>query len=141
MDVKSARDTEGCPVNIYIKINSNGRGKYEYYDTGCAIEYDSNHVVTHKWSKVVKTGSLKLNEAELELLWDVVNQTNFFNLTEDYRMAMGLSYAFIMVQADGGRHIVDNIGMEVPEIRRLVQATNAIMPEGVTLEYGERLLP
>jgi hypothetical protein len=60
---------------------------------------------------------------------------------DDYRMAMGLSCAFILIEADGDRHIVDNIGMEVPEVRAIVEATDAIMPEGIELGYGEGFLP
>ena len=37
--------------------------------------------------------------------------------------------------------MADNIGMEVPEIRAIVEATNAVMPEGVDLDYGEGYLP
>jgi len=36
---------------------------------------------------------------------------------------------------------VDNIGVEVPEIKAIVEATNTIMPEGVNLDYGEGFVP
>jgi hypothetical protein len=140
MDVKSAREFDGC-VHINIRIDADRGGRYDVYDTGCAIEYDTNHMVTYLSSQVIEKGQFKLNEAELEGLWEAINKNNFFNLTEDYRMAMGFSYAFIVIEANGRRKIVDNIGMEVPEIRAIIEATDAIMPEGVNLDYGEGFLP
>ena len=141
MDVGSAEDTADCPINIHIRLDANGRGKYTYYDTGCAIEYDTNDMVTYKAAQVLKSGKLKVSGTELDQLWHVINENKFFELNADYRMEIGYSYAFIMVEADSRRHIVDNIGMEVPEVRAIVEATNAVMPEGVTLEYGEGYIP
>lgn len=141
MDVKSAGVFEGCALHVNIEIDSKGRGKYETYDTGCAITYDPDHMVTYKRSQVVKSGKFKLSAVELEGLWEAINQNNFFELREDYRMAIGFSYAFIMVEADGQRYMVDNIGMEVPEVRAIVESTDAILPEGVNLDYGEGYIP
>ncbi len=140
MDARSAGDFDGC-VNVNIRIDADGRVRYEIYDTGCAVEYDLDHMVTYNRSQVLTKGQFRLSDSELEQLWDAINQNNFFELTDDYRMAMGFSYAFIVVEADGRRHIVDNIGMEVPEIKAIVEATDAIMPEGVNLDYGEGFLP
>ena len=141
MDVSSAEDLADCPVNINIRIDARGRGQYDYYDTECAIVYDTNHIVTYKQGQILKSGELKLSAVELEGLWNAIEQNNFFGLTEDYRMEMGFSYAFIMVEANGQTHIVDNIGMEIPEMRAMVEATNALMPEDVSLEYGEGFNP
>jgi len=141
MDVKSAGDFEGCAVNVNLRIEASGRGRYETYDTDCAIEFDTNHMVTYDRSRVITKGQFKLSDSELVQLWEAINENNFFNLTDDYRMSIGFSYAFIVVEADGQRHIVDNIGMEVPEVRAIVEATDAIMPEGVNLIYGEGFLP
>ena len=141
MDVKSAGDFDGCAVHVNLHIDANGRGKYETYDSECAIEYDTNHMVTYQREQVIEKGNFELSGAELDNLWTAINKNSFFNLTEDYRMAMGFSFAFILVEADGRRHIVDNIGMEVPEIKAIVEATDAIMPEGVNLTYGEGFLP
>lgn len=141
MDVKSAGEFEECAVNVNIRIDARGRGRYETYDTNCAIEFDSNHMVTYKRSQVLETGRFRLTDTELEQLWNAINENNFFRLTEDYRMEMGLSYAFIMVEADGRRHIVDNIGMEAPEMRAIVKATDIVMPEEINLDYGEGYLP
>jgi hypothetical protein len=82
-----------------------------------------------------------LSAVELEGLWEAINQNNFFELREDYRMAIGSSYAFIMVEVDGNRHIIDNIGMEVPEVRAIIEATDDILPEGINLDYGEGYMP
>lgn len=136
MDVQKVGDFEDCPVNVNLRIDAHGSGKYEAYDTDCAIQYDLNHMFTYKQSQVLETGNFKLSDAELKGLWNSINQNNFFNLTDDYRMEIGFSYAFIVVKADGQQHIVDNIGMEVPEIRVIIEAADAVMPEGVSLDYG-----
>ena len=141
MDVKSAGEFEGCAVNVNLRIEASGRGRYETYDTDCAIEFDTNHMVTYDRSRVITKGQFKLSDSELEQLWAAINENNFFSLTDDYRMAMGFSYAFVVVEADGQQHIVDNIGMEVPEVRAIVEATDAVMPEGVNLNYGEGFIP
>ena len=141
MDVKSAGEFEGCAVNVNLRIEASGRGRYETYDTDCAIEFDTNHMVTYDRSRVITKGQFKLSDSELEQLWAAINENNFFSLTDDYRMAMGFSYAFVVVEADGQQHIVDNIGMEVPEVRAIVEATDAVMPEGVNLHYGEGFIP
>jgi hypothetical protein len=140
IDVKSAGDFEGC-VNVNVRIDAKGMGRYEVYDTGCTIEFDTNHMVIHLPGQVIEKGQFKLSDNELERLWNAIDQNNFFDLTEDYRMAIGLSYAFIAVEADGQKHIVDNIGVEVPEVSAIVEATDAIMPKEVKLGYGEGYLP
>ena len=56
-------------------------------------------------------------------------------------MAICHSYAFIMIEANGQRHQIDNIGMEAPEIRALVEVMNTLMPGGINLEYGEGYMP
>jgi len=141
MDVKSAGEFDGCAVHINLRIEANGRGRYETYDSDCAIEYDTDHMVTYKRGQVIDKDQFILSDAELEGLWKAIIDNNFFDLTDDYRMSIGFSYAFIVVEADGVRHMVDNIGMEVPEVKAIVEATSAIMPEGVSLDYGEGFLP
>jgi hypothetical protein len=42
-----------------------------------------------------------------------------------------------MVEADGMQHKVDNIGLEVPQIRTIVETVAAMLPSGVDIEYGE----
>jgi len=52
-----------------------------------------------------------------------------------------IEYAFIMIEAGARKQRIDNIGMEVPEVRALVAATNALMPEEIDLDYGEGYIP
>jgi len=89
----------------------------------------------------VETGKFELSDAELEQLWIAIKANKFFELETESQMAIGHSYAFIMVEADGKRHQVDNIGLEMPEMRALVETINAILPEGINLEYGEGYVP
>lgn len=139
MDVRSAE--VGTVQNINIRINAEGEGRIEYYDTGGVIRYDTNDIVMYEADQIVKTAKINLGDDELSRLWEAIKENKFFELTADYRMAIGESYAFILVEADGRRHVVNNIGLEVPEIRVLVEATDAIMPDGVDLEYGKGYIP
>jgi hypothetical protein len=139
MDVQSA-DNE-VAQNINIRINGRGEAEFEIYETGGTIRYDQNDMVIYDADRVVGTGKFDLSDAELEKLWNAINDNKFFELTEDYRMAIGHSYAFIMIEANGQRHQIDNIGMEVPEIKALVEVMNTLMPAGVNLEYGEGYVP
>ena len=139
MDVRTAE--KGSPQNVNIQIHENGKGKYDYYDTGGVIQYDVNDIVTYTKDQVVKEGTFKLSKSELNQLWDAINTNNIFALDDDYRMEIGSSYAFILIWADGKQHIVDNIGMEVPEVRALVEIVQGILPEGVEIDYGEGTIP
>lgn len=139
MDVRSAE--RGSAQHINIQINAKGKGQYDVYDSGGEIRYDLNDIVTYDADQVVKTGKFDLSNAELGQLWDAINQNRFFELETKYQMAMGHSYAFIMVEADGRKHMVDNIGVEVPEIGALVEATDALMPNRIDLDYGEGYVP
>ncbi len=122
---------------MHIRINAGGAGRYERYETGGVIRGDANGRVTYEPDQVLAVGEFTLAEDELRQLWKAIKENNFFALTGDYRMAMGHSYAFIRVEADGRRHQVFNIGMEVPEIRAIVEATEAVLPEDVDLAYRE----
>lgn len=139
--IMDVRPEVGSAQNINIRINSLGKGRFEYYQTGGVIKYDTNEIVIYEADQVVKAGEFDLTDDELSRLWEAINENNFFELTEDYQMAIGGSYAFILIKADGRQHKVDNIGMEVPEIRAMVEATDAIMPAGVDLDYGEGYVP
>ena len=139
MDVRTA-DKE-TSQNINIRINAKHEAKFEIYDTGGVIQYDLNNMVIYDADQIVGTGKFDFSDAELEKLWNAINDNKFFELTEDYRMAIGHCYAFIMIEANGQRHQIDNIGMEVPEIKALVEVMNTLMPEGVNLEYGEGYVP
>ena len=139
MDVHSA--DQGTAQNVNIRIDARGEAEFDIYETGGVIQYDTDNIVTYKASQIVKSGKFHMDNSELEQLWEAINQNNFFGLTDDYRMAMGHSYAFVMVEADRRKHMVDNIGMEVPEIRALVEVVGALMPEGINLKYGEGYTP
>lgn len=139
MDAWSAES--GTADHVNIKINADGKGQYDVYDSGGTIQYDLSDVVIYSPDQVVKDGSFKLSNAELEQLWAVINENKFFELDEKYQMQIGHSYAFILIEADGRKHMVDNIGMEVPEMRAIVDATNAVLPEDAAIEYGEGYIP
>lgn len=139
MDARSAN--KETAQNINIRINAKGETEYEIYNTGGVIQYDLNDMVIYDGEQIVETGKFELSYAELDKLWNSINENRFFKLTEDYRMAIGHSYAFIMIEADGQSHKVDNIGMEIPEIKAIVEAIDAIMPEGINLDYGEAYVP
>ena len=134
MDARSAGN--GIAQDVNIQINAKGEGRYERYNTGGVIQQDGNDMVTYERSQVVEVGQFKLSEDDLRHLWKEISKNNFFSLTDDYRMQIGLSYAFILIEADGRRHQVFNIGMEVPEIRAIVETTAMMLPKGVKLEYG-----
>jgi hypothetical protein len=138
VDAESAEDP-GQHVNV--RIEASGRGRYERYETGGAIRGDADGVVTYDPGQMVEAGRFDVEAEALERLWRAIEAQHFFRLTEDYRMAIGHSYAFILVEADGRRHQVFNIGMEVPEIEALVAATERVLPQGVRLQYRAGITP
>jgi hypothetical protein len=138
VDTQSAAD---ATQHINIQIKANGQGQYERYDTGGVIRGDLENMVTYEASQVVETGEFNLNRDELKNLWRAIEDNHIFELTGDYRSPRGFSYAFIMIEADGRKHQVFNIGMEVPEIKAMVEATGAVLPVDVKLEYREGYLP
>jgi hypothetical protein len=137
MDVRSADEDLADSTHVNIRIDDRGRGQFEYYDTGGTIHYDLDKIVTYEPGQIVKSGNFKLTDKELAQLWNILNENNFFVLLEDYRAAIGHSYAFIMVEANGERYIVDNIGIEVPEIRTIVEEIRRILPQEIKFEYGK----
>ncbi len=139
MDVESAGG--GVAQHVNIRINTKGEGRYERYDTGGVVKGDANDMVTYEADQIVETGEFRVREDELVQLWEALDENNFFELTGDYRMAIGHSYAFIMVQAYGQRHQVFNIGLEVPEIKAVVEATEVVLPEGVDVVYRAGFVP
>ena len=91
--------------------------------------------------KLPEKAILDLTDEQLSQLWQVINENNFFQLTDDYRMSIGNTYAFIQVEANGQKHQVDNIGMSVPEIETIVEKINSMLPTGVVLDYSDGLMP
>jgi hypothetical protein len=135
LDVRNAE--KGSPNNFHITINSKGQGYFEEYDTNGSIQYDFNNIATYSPDQILRTGKFKLKAAQQKQLWDAIDRNHFFELTENSQVQIGHSYAFIMVEADGMQHKVDNIGLEVPQIRTIVETVAAMLPSGVDIEYGE----
>lgn len=135
MDVRSARDRENPAQNVNVRIDAGGQGRYERYDTGGTTRMDANDVVTYSPDQVVQAGEFRLGKKELRQLWVIIQENHFYDLTGDYQMAIGYSYAFVMVEANGRRHQVFNIGMQVSEIKAIVEAVGTMLPKGVDIEY------
>ena len=131
----------GLAHNVNIRITADGRGHYERYNTEGVIQSDTAGMVIYGAEQIVDTGKFQLSDAELIQLWRTINDNNFFELEGDYRMAIGYSYAFLKVDANGQSHQVFNIGMEIPEIRAIVEAIKILLPTGVNIEYGEGFTP
>lgn len=141
MDVRSTKDDLAGNIHVNIRIDARGNGRFEYYDSGSGISYDLDDIVTYDASQVVRSGKFKLTDEELGQLWDLLDKNHFFELEEHYQIALGHSFAFIMVDVNHKRYMVDNIGLEVPEIRAIVEGTSAILPETINFEYGEGVRP
>lgn len=135
MDVKHVRDREDPAQNVNVRIDAGGQGRYERYDTGGATRMDANDMVTYNPDQVVQAGEFRLSNKELRQLWATIQENHFYDLTGDYQMAIGHSYAFIVVEANGQRHQVLNIGMQVPEIKAIVEDVGMILPKGIDIEY------
>ena len=128
-------------LNVNIKIDAQGRGSFEYYDNGGMTSYTSEYIVTYEPDEVVKSGKFRLTDSELKQLWDTLNENRFFELDERYEAQVGYSYAFILVNANGKRYIVNNIGVEVPEIRAIVEGVDEILPSAISMEYRQGFTP
>lgn len=122
-------------LNVNIRINAHGAGHFEYYDPGGVIQYDANDIVMYSANQVVKSGEFQLTQSELEQLWDTLKKNRFFELDGHYQMQLGYSYAFILLQANDQRHVVNNMGREVSEIRAIVEEADKLFPEEISLEY------
>jgi hypothetical protein len=141
MDVRAAKSDLGGNIHVNVRIDASGKGRFEYYDSDGSISYDLNDMVTYDASQVVKSGKFKLTNEQLEQLWDLLNENRFFALEEHSQMALGYSFAFILVEANGSKHSVNNIGIEVPEIKAIVEGTRMILPAEISFEYGKGVKP
>jgi hypothetical protein len=141
MDVRAAKSDLGGNIHVNVRIDASGKGRFEYYDSDGSISYDLNDMVTYDASQVVKSGKFKLTNEQLEQLWNLLNENRFFALEEHSQMALGYSFAFLLVEVNGSRHMVNNIGMEVPEIKAIVEGTQAILPAEISFEYGKGVKP
>lgn len=139
MDV---HDADGDTAqNINIRIHANGKVDYDIYETGGVIYYDENDIVRYEKSQIVQDGTFRLTAGELKRLWETIEDNEFFELSDKYQMQIGHSYAFVLIEANGKTHMVDNIGMEVPGMRALVETVATMMPDGIDIEYGEGYVP
>lgn len=130
----------GSTVHVNIQINAAGESRYKRYDSEDVIQGDENDMVVYSSDQILVSGTFKLRGEDLELLWEIINENNFFELTGDYCMAIGHAYAFIIVEANGRRHQVFNIGRQVPEIKAILEATQSMLPEEVEIEYGSGVM-
>lgn len=137
VDADSAvRDVE----NINIQISAKGKGRYQCYNTRGAIRFDTTNMITYKPDQVTATGEFRVEQKALEKLWKMIEENHFFKLSGDYTRSIGLSYGFIVVRGEGRKHQVFNIGMEVPEIRAIIEATNKVLPKEIGLVYRKGYL-
>lgn len=139
LDVAAAEDD--LAQNVNIRIDADGIGQYELYNTGGVIQSDTDDMVIYGSEQIVDTGKFQLSDAELLQLWKTINDNNFFELEGDPRMAIGHSYAFVKVDANGPSNQVFNIGIEVPEIKAFVEAVQTLLSTEVNVEYGEGFQP
>lgn len=139
LDVASAEDD--LAQNVNIRIDADRIGQDELYSTGGVIRSDTGAMVSYGTEQIVDKGKFQLSEAELLQLWKTINDNDFFELERDYRMAIGHFYAFVKVDANGQSHQVFNIGMEVPEIKAIVEAVQTLLSTGVNVEYAEGFQP
>ena len=139
MDVRDAGSDTA--QNINIRIHANGKVDYDIYGTGGVIHYAENDIVKYDKNQIVHVGEFRLTATQMRKLWETINENRFFELSDKYQMAIGHSYAFIMIEANGDQQMVDNIGIEVPEMRALVETVAAMMPDDIDIEYGEGYVP
>lgn len=133
----NVRSAHGFTNHYHIQIDANGQGKYTLYDTGGTIEYDTDGMIKVPITRIIETGKFELSQSQLSKLQRALEKNGFFALERDYQMALGYSFAFIHATMDGQEHTVDNIGMEVPELRAIVSAVQDVLPAKIKLDYGE----
>jgi hypothetical protein len=138
VDVKSAGE---AVQHLNIRITAEGKGQYDRYKTGGVIREDNNNMITYNEDQVLESGEFLVKQDEMKKLWGAITENHFFELTNDYRMAIGHSYAFIIVEAEERRHRVFNIGMEVPQIWEIIKAIEMVLPDELDLEYREGYVP
>jgi hypothetical protein len=142
LDAHSTISSEAAPAqHVNIQISADGKMEFERYDMQGVIVFDENHMVTYSSDQVLESGRLTLDWDQIRSLWRVIEENKFFELNEDYRRSLGLSYAFIVVEANGQRHVVDNIGLEMPEMKAIVEQVNSFLPESVGIDYREGMFP
>jgi hypothetical protein len=137
----NVRSTQGYTNHYHIEIDSLGKGSYILYDTEGSIEYKTDGMIVVPLFKTIERGKFDLTQQQLSSLLRVVEENSFFTLEEAYQMSLGHSFAFIAVTLDGQTHQVDNIGMEVPELRAIVSGVQGLLPARINIDYGEGFVP
>ncbi len=134
VDADSAVSDQEAPAqNVFIQIYADGQVVFDRYNTHGAISFDEDHMVTYSADQVIESGEFALNSRQLESLWNAIEEIDFFALTDDYRMSIGLSYAFMLVEANGQRHVA--------EIKTIVETLNSFLPGDAMIVYREGFLP
>jgi predicted small lipoprotein YifL len=136
VDARLAPHLQEVPTEqIYLEISADGRGSYLLYDTGGVIVHDPDGMVSISSNQIREEGKFTLTRTQMGSLVQSLQDSDFFNLTEDYRMSIGGAYAFLVVTIDGQSHIVDNIGMRVGPVEKIIDALNGILPSELEMEY------
>jgi hypothetical protein len=137
VDARRANPGEETPAeHVFIEINQSGKGSYVIYDSGGAIVHDEHGMVVFTSDQILEEGTFKLSSADCKQLWQSIQDSAFFELTDDYRMSMGGAYAFVVVDANGKSHSIDNIGMDLPEIEKIIETLNSILLPEIEMEYS-----
>jgi hypothetical protein len=126
--------------HVYLEIGPNGKGNYIIYDTGGTITHDPEGKIVIQPEQILEEGLLRLNRDEMVRIWQGIEDYQLFDLTEDYRMSIGGTYAFLILTANEQTLTVDNIGMEVLEIEAFFNTLNTVLPNELALEYNREVL-
>ena len=90
VDGRRADFAAGSPTeHVYLEINPNGTGSYIIYETGGTITYDAEGMISISRGQIIETGLLKLSRSDMVGLSKSIEESNFFELTGDYRMSIG----------------------------------------------------
>jgi hypothetical protein len=136
VDARLAPHLQEVPTeHIYLEISADGSGSYLLYDTGGAIVYDTDGMVSISPEQILERGEINLTQEKISRLAQSIQDSDFFNLTEDYRMSIGGAYTFLAVTAGGQTHMVDNIGMQVDPLEKIIDTLNRVLPVNLEMEY------
>ena len=82
LDANSAISSEDAPAqNVHIQIDADGRAVFDRYNTDGAIVFNEEHMVTYTAGQVLDNGEFRLNHSQLKALWNIIEETRFFELT------------------------------------------------------------
>jgi len=139
--VLNVRQKDRPGYHYHIHINAKGKGTYVLYNSQGTIEYDPDGMIVIPLLRVKKWGSFSLKKIQMTALLQTLDDNTFFDLAEDYQMEIGHSFAFIQATIDGQEHTVDNIGVEVPELRAIIENIDRLLPAKIKVDYGEGYKP